>query len=201
MYFFSHILISRVLYRYFIKEVRLNKWAFAYGNIKPDLPPSCFETRHTLEKTLAVVYEKAYQLTSGNLKPYEFSVKLGEICHFVCDFFCYHHLSDSLHKQIFRHILYEILLHFKMCLLHFQHKINIPPDIKPPNRGIASIIFEMRREYFSNPKSLNKDIDYAYSAAVWTFKEIIFCMKYSFHVPVHSDIKFSSSFQSQGRQL
>lgn len=198
MYFFSHLLMSKILYRYFQKEIKLNKGAFAYGNIKPDLPPACFENRHTLEKTLFIVYDNAAALINDDLDPEEFSVKLGEICHFVCDFFCYYHLNDKLHKKIFSHILYEILLHLKMCILRIEHKLEFPPDIKLPQKGIASIIFEMRREYFSNPQSLNRDISYALSAAVWTFKAILFCMNYPMDTALQPGIKFQSALRAQG---
>ncbi|MDF2870237.1 MAG: hypothetical protein K0R05_1812 [Anaerocolumna sp.] len=38
MYFFSHLLMSKVLYRHFSTVADLNKRSFAYGNVLPDLP-------------------------------------------------------------------------------------------------------------------------------------------------------------------
>jgi hypothetical protein len=178
MYFFSHLFISRVLYRNFKKEVNLSKLAFAYGNVKPDLPPACFKDRHTLDNYLFIVYDKANQLINNDLDVKEFSVKLGEVCHFVCDFFCYYHLNDKLHKKIFSHLFYELLLHAKLYILKFKKKIQLP-DIKASKKGLASIIFEMRRDYFSNPKSIKKDIDFALTAALGIFQRILYFKKYS----------------------
>lgn len=179
MYFFTHLFISKVLYRNFKKEVNLSKLAFAYGNIKPDLPPACFKDRHTLDNYLFIVYDKANQLINNDLDIKEFSVKLGEVCHFICDFFCYYHLSDALHKKIFPHLGYELLLHLKLCKYRFKKKIQLP-DIKAvPKKGIASIIFEMRRDYFSDPRSTKKDIDFALYTALRIFKRILYFQQYS----------------------
>lgn len=175
MYFFSHLCISRILYRNFKKDVDLSKWAFTFGNVKPDLPPACFKDRHTLDNYLFIVYDKANQLINNDLDLKDFSIKLGEVCHFVCDFFCYYHLNDKLHKKIFSHLFYELLLH---VILRFRKKI-LPADIKTPKKGFASIIFEMRRDYFSDPRSIKKDIDFAISAALSIFQRILYFKKYS----------------------
>lgn len=179
MYFFSHLFFSKVLYRNFKKEVDLSKLAFAYGNIKPDLPPACFKDRHTLDNYLFIVYDKANQLINNDLDTREFSVKLGEICHFVCDFFCYYHLNDALHKKIFSHLGYELLLHLKLYKYRFKKKIQLPEIKATPKKGFASIILEMRRDYFSNPRSIKKDIDFAIYAALSIFKRILYFKKYS----------------------
>lgn len=178
MYFFSHLYISRILYRNFKKEVNLSKWAFAYGNVKPDLPPACFKDRHTLENYLFIVYDNANQLINNDLDLKEFSVKLGEVCHFVCDFFCYYHLNEQLHKRIFSHLFYELLLHLKLCVYRIRKKIQLP-EIRTSPKGFASIIFEMRREYFSEIRSVKKDIDFAISAALSIFQRILYSKKYS----------------------
>lgn len=179
MYFFSHLFISRVLYRSFKKEVNLSKLAFAYGNVKPDLPPACFKDRHTLDNYLFIVYDKANQLINNDLDSKEFSVKLGEICHFVCDFFCYYHLNDALHKKIFPHLFYELLLHLKLYGYRFKKKLHLPDIKTAPRKGIASMIFEMRRDYFSDPRSIKKDIDFAFYAALSIFKRILYFKKHS----------------------
>jgi hypothetical protein len=178
MYFFSHLYISRVLYRNFKKEVNLSKLAFAYGNVKPDLPPACFRDKHTMDNYLFIVYDKTNQLLSSDPDVKEFSVILGELCHFVCDFFCYYHLNDRLYKKMLSHFFYEIRLHLKLCAYRFGNKIRMP-EARTPQKGLAHIIFEMRREYFSNPRSIKKDIDFAFRAAFTIFKRIIYLKEYA----------------------
>ena len=198
MYFFTHLFISKVLYKHFKKEIQLDKWAFAYGNIKPDLPPACFGDRHTLENYFFIVYDQANQLMHDDITLPEYSVKLGEVCHFVCDFFCYYHLNDHLHKKIFSHLIYEIRLHFQLCTLRFKKKLEFPSDLTAPKKGFAAILYELRREYFSNPQSMKRDIDYALSAAVWTFKTILYFTKYSLDTAWLPGIRLPARLQAKG---
>lgn len=178
MYFFTHLFISRMLYAKFKDEAALNRWAFAFGNVKPDLPPDCFGERHTLENTLFIVYDRANQLTGQPLSKTEFSIKLGEVCHFVCDFFCHYHLSESLHKQIFPHLIYELSLHIRLYVLRFLGKNALLRDVRPPVKSIAAMIYELRREYMQGKKELKKDILYALDASACTFKSILQQVKY-----------------------
>ncbi len=94
MYFFTHLFIAKVLYQHFAGEVELNKRAFLFGNIKPDLP-SATRNHHTLENCLVTVSERADQLMEEEVSLVDFSVSLGEICHYVCDFFCYYNESNT----------------------------------------------------------------------------------------------------------
>ena len=173
MYFFTHLFIARILYKNFKDETALNKWAFAYGNVKPDLPPGCFRERHTLDKTLFAVYDRAVQLSDSPLSKKEFSIKMGEVCHFICDFFCHYHLNETLHKRILPHLIYELLLHVKIHVLRFTRKSLLLPFDHPPAENITSIIFELRREYLKGKKDMKKDIRYAITASTSVFQSIV----------------------------
>lgn len=173
MYFFTHLFIARILYKNFKDETALNKWAFAFGNVKPDLPPDCFRERHTLDKTLFTVYDRAVQLSDLSLSKKEFSIKMGEVCHFICDFFCHYHLNETLHKRILPHLIYELLLHAKIYVLRFTRKSALLPFDHPPAENITSIIFELRREYLRSRRDMKKDIRYAITASTSVFQSII----------------------------
>lgn len=172
VYFFTHLFISRLLYAKFKDEADVAKWAFAFGNVKPDLPPDCFKERHTLENCLFIVYDRANQLTGQPLSKTEFSVKLGEICHFVCDFFCRYHLNESLHKQILPHLFYEIRLHIKLYVLSIRQKAELLAENRLPVKNIASMIFELRREYLKGKDEMKKDLIFALDASVCAFRFI-----------------------------
>ncbi|MEI6100360.1 MAG: zinc dependent phospholipase C family protein [Eubacteriales bacterium] len=173
MNFVSHLFISRVLYKYFKSEIELNGWAFAFGNVKPDLPPACFEARHTLENYIAKVNERTDQLANGELTLKEFSVKLGEVCHFACDFFCYYHSNLKLHKKNIFHFIYEICLQLQLNLLQLKKKLKIPIDSGKPYNNFFAFIFEMRHMYFTEARSMKKDIEYALRAANGIFETIL----------------------------
>lgn len=173
MNFFSHLFISRELYKYFKSEIELNKWAFLYGNIKPDLPPACFEARHTFENYFKKVNDCADQLANEELTLTEFSVKLGEVCHFACDFFCYYHSNLRLHKKNMFHFVYEILLQLQINILQLRRKLRIPIDSALPYNNFSSFIHEMRNRYLADARSMKKDIEYSLRAAISIFETIL----------------------------
>lgn len=172
MYFYTHLYMAKVLYHHLKEEVRLDQQAFSFGNIKPDLPSRARE-RHTLDNCLAAVCQKANQLMEIDMSVKAFSVVLGEICHYACDFCCYPHYNEELHNQNFKHYTYELKLHRK--LLHDKFKINISG--RPPRKDIKSIILETRDNYSSTPQSMQRDVDFAFASAVWICESIIYYIK------------------------
>jgi hypothetical protein len=177
MYFFTHLFIAKVLYRYFAVEVELDKRAFSYGNIKPDLP-SPYRNHHTLENCLLTVCERANQLTEEEVTQEEFSEALGEICHYVCDFFCYYHLNEELHNKKLHHFFYEIRLHLELFRIRIKQKFKLKPSNMEPRNDISSMILQMRNDYFSQPKSIHRDIEYAFTSTIWVCESIIYYYKY-----------------------
>lgn len=179
MYFFTHLFISRKLYKHFLGELSLDKRAFAYGNIKPDISKdNLHNNTHTLENYLFYVNERAIQIIEKDNTITDLSSHLGEICHYVCDFFCYYHLNDAIYNRMFRHFLYELRLHYVTYVIYYNHKLKISSTRKEPRKNISSIILEMRREYLSQPESYKRDIDYALQTAIWTCESILYYMKY-----------------------
>ncbi len=180
MNFFSHLFISRELYKYFKSEIELNKWAFVFGNVKPDLPPACFEARHTFENYFKKVNERADQLANEELSLREFSVKLGEVCHFACDFFCYYHSNLKLHKKNIFHFVYEICLQIQLNFMQLRRKLKIPIESTSPYNNFSSFITDMRRKYLADARSMKKDIEYSLRAAISIFETILQSVNKSF---------------------
>lgn len=178
MYFFTHLMISKLLYQHLSNETDLNKRAFAYGNIKPDLP-SPLRNHHTLENCLFTTCEYSSQLMSEPLPSAHFSTRMGEICHYICDFFCYYHLNEEIHNKNLHHLFYEISLHHELLRLLLKNKIKVVPSFQEPRKGINSIILEMRKAYYSKPPCKKRDIDYAIQTSVWACESIIHYLKYS----------------------
>ncbi len=178
MYFFSHLYIGELLYKHLSKKIVLDKHSFLYGNIKPDLP-SRDHKPHTLENYLFTVCQSSSQLMNDKSSVKEFSQQLGELCHYVSDFFCYYHLNNDLHDSSLRHCLYEQRLHIELHRLQYKTKCTLFPVNNEVNKNIASIIFEMKQSYYSKPKTLKRDIDYALLTTAWICKSIIFFRKES----------------------
>ena len=178
MYFFSHVLIAKGLYRFLSEEVVVDRKAFIYGNVKPDLPTHK-HGHHTLDKYLDTVNSYSEELMDDEVAVREFSVRLGEICHYVCDFFCYYHLEEEIHNKRLRHFLYELKLHHQLKHDWKRNKIKVESSGLEPKKDIGYIISEMRRNYFEQPCMINRDIEYAFLTTVRICESIIFYMEYS----------------------
>jgi len=176
MNFLTHIMISRSLYRHFSKRNDLSRWDFLYGSIKPDLSSKCLKNPHILDNYLFVVTNSINQLSSRKLSQKEFSVELGIICHYICDFFCYYHLDNQIHKKLFDHFIYELRLHMSLHSLLRQQRIIIKPSRKNPRYNVGSLVMEMRREYHSRRNTLKRDLDFAFLTSIWACESIFYIL-------------------------
>ncbi len=200
MYFFTHLFISKVLYRHFLPEVELDRHSFSYGNIKPDLP-SRGRNHHTLENCLFTICEYSKELIEEEVTLEHLSIRLGEICHYVCDFFCYYHMNEEIHNRRLHHFFYEIGLHYKFLIAWHKHKVRLSSVLLEPRKDISSIILDMRRDYLSNPPSMARDINYAFMASVWTLESIIYFMKYPSGLTGNPEAAIQSLLTAEGELL
>ncbi|MGB8450740.1 MAG: zinc dependent phospholipase C family protein [Anaerocolumna sp.] len=201
MYFFTHLFISKTLYKHFSGELSLDKKAFAYGNIKPDISRESLHISHTLENYLFFVNEQAKQLIEKETSVKKFSINLGEICHYVCDFFCYYHLDEEIYNKKLHHFFYELRLHYELYKLYYRHKIKISSTLKEPRKNISSIILEMRRDYFLEPDSYKRDIAFAFHTTIWACESILFYMNYPSVLMKESEIETKSLLPVEGGRL
>lgn len=56
------------------------------------------------------------KLEEHNGSKKEYSIILGEICHYLCDFFCYYHTSSFLHDKSLKHVGYELYSYFMLLI-------------------------------------------------------------------------------------
>ncbi len=186
MNFFTHIAISKILYKHFKDKIDLNKSAFMYGNIKPDLSSKLMKKPHILDNYLTFVCDNTNELISGEDSIDEFSVKLGEVCHYVCDFFCLYHMDMEIFNNLKGHFLYELKLHFILKRLSQKEKNEIEACNKEVSRDFASIITSMLSDYHSDTSMFKKDISYAISTSIWVCESVAYFLNKSSH-PVPDD--------------
>jgi hypothetical protein len=171
---FTHILISKILYKHLVKKIDLDKSAFIFGNIKPDLTSKCFIIPHTLDNYLLIVCDQANKLISKETSLKEFSMNLGEMCHYLCDFFCFYHFNQTLYNKLFFHFIYEVYLHVKLYNIIFTRKLRLDSNIHVPRKNISSIVLTNRKNYFSRPSDIQRDIFYAFSTAIWSCESVFY---------------------------
>ncbi|MGI1658318.1 MAG: zinc dependent phospholipase C family protein [Desulfitobacterium sp.] len=164
----THVTISMVLYGHFKKKMKLNRLSFIYGNIKPDLSYKQIKTAHIMENHFGNVCESVNELMQNTMDRQKFSTELGQICHYVSDFFCRYHLDREIFHKLGGHFLYEIRLQFLMWKLLSRNQLDyMPKKERKERRNIASILLEMRSNYISETAALEKDLVYALSTALW----------------------------------
>ncbi len=176
MNFFTHIAISKILYNHFKGQMELDKANFIYGNIKPDLNSKVIKRPHILDNYIDYVCSSAGNLMKGEVSLEEFSVELGEICHYICDFFCRYHLNLEIFNDLKGHFFYELELHFVLLGLSREEKSEMEINNKKADRDIGSIISAMRADYFSETAAFKKDISYAISTSIWVCESVVYFM-------------------------
>lgn len=169
--------------------MELDRKAFVYGNIKPDMTCRLLNKPHTLENYFLTICNDAEKLMNNKSSIPEFSLKLGEICHYVCDFFCQYHVDDELFHRLKEHFIYELRLHFE--LHKNSSKINIRPKSITAKKNISSIIVELRKEYSDQPIAMRKDLEYAFKATMWISESIAYFSYISLKQPENKEVDAS----------
>lgn len=172
----THILFSKVLYENCLKDLnfKLDRYKFMYGNIKPDIFCNYFKDNHTIKGSIQIVKEHSQKLINGKNNISRFSVELGVICHYVCDYFCIYHTDGYANSNIFKHIIYEKKLHDKAIDMIEKENIKIKTRSSLFQGNIVEFIYKMQEKYFDENQSLTRDIIYALETANTVAEGIIY---------------------------
>ena len=195
MYFFTHLYIARELHRQLSKNILLDYNAFSYGNIKPDIP-SKTRQHHTQENYLEQVLNQISVLEKEEFTVQEFSMRLGEICHYFSDFFCYYHLNEHLHKKKINHFFYEISMHISLISYKFEKNHNIvyhdfsTSFFENPTTSFFTTMFEL---YSERPNSMKKDMDFALSTSLIMCEKILEGVHFTSSIPYNFDLMANST--------
>ncbi len=109
----SHTRVANLLLAHIETEtgVTFDANAFRYGNLKPDLTGTYLTKRHYPSIMFEAVKDKirtfCQKYTLEDVNGRELSVDLGEICHYLTDFFCYPHNDDIYPHGLLAHYIYE----------------------------------------------------------------------------------------------
>ncbi len=163
----SHISLAR----YLINNMRVNdliehKKAFYIGSILPDLKPSFFTRRHTIDETFDVLKQEIrkittdYDITRG-IDGY-YARHLGVITHYLADYCTFPH--NSIFKgTMTEHVYYEKELKFSLKEYVQQEQLNRYRQPNQPLKTMDEIIHyinKTHREYLTALKVVSEDIQY-----------------------------------------
>lgn len=112
----THLTIAKSCYKACSKimDLKLDKKAFLYGAIEPDLHKHKNKINHTYNVSIIRIREYIDKIKNEELTIKEESFLLGNIAHYVADSFCKYHLEENYGKNMIDHFCYEFFLDYKL---------------------------------------------------------------------------------------
>ena len=157
----SHTRVANLLLAHIEAEtgVTFDTNAFRYGNLKPDLTGTYLTKRHYPSIMFEAVKDKirtfCQNYTIEDVNGRDLSVDLGEICHYLTDFFCYPHNDDIYPHNLLAHYIYEkrvaLCLGHSLTQAHFEGWVS---DVVAPFtvEALISRIETLHAKYHALPQ-------------------------------------------------
>lgn len=170
----THILMANRLYKEIAlkADTELDYWHFLYGNIKPDINPQSIDWPHFLKDSIKELIHYCEYITVTPMSVRKFSVALGTVSHFVCDYYCLYHSEAYKEKNILEHIFYEKRLSFTFIKKCLQHKVEVTSE-EAITMSIHDTIERFYTLYREEPHTLNLDVKYALNTAICVLKSLV----------------------------
>lgn len=175
----THLIIADIIYKYLIVKTNMKlDWpSFAYGNIRPDLDKGFIRCAHTFEDSINVIEAYSEELMKSRVLLKEFSMHLGVICHFICDYFCLYHSKKYWKRDPLGHAIHEIKLHSRFLLLSANGSIRFK-HIKASEESLKDLVIRLQEGYNLGQESIEKDIKYSLAAASSVCEMIIYSSRF-----------------------
>jgi hypothetical protein len=171
---FSHIIIGDLILRH-ISEYHgyeLSQDAFIHGNMLPDFRTFYKTKPHEPESWSRYIQLEIAALSRAKNDSMcfgpDFSRRLGVICHFYADFFCFPH-SPGFKEGSIRHFQYEWALHRRLrgrAPFLGVTDLRIAATEGLNETQIFAGFQALYQDYIGRKPSFNRDIDYTLRACV-----------------------------------
>lgn len=180
---FSHVIIGKIIYDY-LKDnygIYLDKKSFIKGNYYPDFSASIIKRPHYIKDTLDYVHDKIEKLANTNLNSAyidkAYSKKIGIICHYYSDYFCFAH-SSNFKEKTKAHISYERKLHKYLVVKQNNIKKIISRSKKDINIDINKIkmkINKYQEDYLNSKQGYGNDLIFSINVCIEMILSVINC--------------------------
>lgn len=143
------------------------------GSMKPDFTND--DINHYKDESISLFYKKFGELKK--IKPEEnirtFSLRLGELFHYIADFFCYAHNNKEMKDNYLQHFKYEWQLNkFAYNTKKDIFKMNIS-DSFIYNLNLSQIIEYEHKNYLNNKQSFKLDLMSAFKLGILLTNKLI----------------------------
>ena len=162
------------------RGLSLSRVAFVYGNIAPDYVPTLYVRPHFTWTCNHMINKFVKELSStpisadGCIGP-EYSMRLGLLCHFVCDYFCFAHNTD-FSGSVIQHITYERDLDEylrKNCLSLLDLNGSEAVEPIPSPHLILSVIAGRKHDYLHEGYTMQNDVSSAFGACLTAIISVV----------------------------
>jgi hypothetical protein len=163
MNFVTHLKMASMFSHSLRSHPSFRTLPFILGNVKPDIRFTALSRPHMKRYNYLMFMDYVNELPSLMNSPTRFSLKLGEIMHHLCDYFCLAHRDETLYYQLKWHFDYENAIEKKLNQLSEPlNALSTSIDI-PHYDDIFECINEMSIYYDQFPHSIEKDIAFTFS--------------------------------------
>ncbi|MEM5770663.1 MAG: zinc dependent phospholipase C family protein, partial [Bacillota bacterium] len=179
----SHIMIAELIYEHLQAEhaIHLEKKDFIKGNTIPDFSYYAIAHPHFMRFSLGYIQTEVDAITNTYLESAwigsGYSFRLGIICHYYADFFCYAHSSG--YRQVvvnhlkYEHLLYRYFLDNYASIAEMKHAF--PGEPRESAEEINKKTRELHAEYAGGEPSYGKDLLYTLRACAGAIVSLVHC--------------------------
>jgi hypothetical protein len=155
---------------------------FMDGLKYPDKWKEFRKLKHTKNNTFDKVLSLLEQIKKEDINSKVFAFKLGELIHYVMDYFCKYHINENEYNKLFRHVWHEVVLAFDRHAYLFTslyiQRFTATKELKIPKiddlgEFIERNIEEFNEEILSKDYTNDTDIIYAFTASYMCIKTIL----------------------------
>lgn len=152
-----------------VMELNRHKKAFCIGSILPDCKPSFLTTRHEICGTFSLVKEEIRKLTVDcdvtSLNPRSYVMRLGQVIHYLADYFTYPH-NKVYEGSLKDHCIYEE--HLKISLREYIRSGEAARDREEAEKfntidSLFDFVSDMHNEYLKVKRTVEEDCRYIVS--------------------------------------
>ena len=170
----NHLYIARIVYRYLRKRrnYKIHRSEFLFGNIAPDFYPNVVLKPHTMENYRDKIKREIWILHNvhGSYKQRpEYFIRLGRVCHYISDFFCYTHniCFTGTSREHFKYE-YRLSRHCKRNIKKLYTIDFLPSAPKKTDfEGFFSMFMDMHKYFVENENSHSADLFYSVYACIF----------------------------------
>ena len=209
----SHHAMGYLLFSALEREgITLDREQFVLGNLLPDYLPELILAPHFTNKCqreigLFTNVLASQRVSASTELPPDYSLRLGILCHYITDYFCFAHSRD-FQQNLARHSSYELALdgyfrdHYTVeeCLLPAAARLRAVSA-----KEAAQEIFRVKRDYKNAERCFQTDVQYAFSVCLGAIRMML-ALSSAAQKPVRTALLFSPftakrfAFQSDVRR-